>query len=482
MSYKGILGMNARNLKYIRPNNLKSKVQIVDDKYATKELLKKHGIPVPLFYGVVGSVREFENFNFNKLPQNFVIKPNRGFGGGGILVLKGKEKKEIFQKRKIEKRKWLDSDSNEFTFEMLKSHILDIIDGKFSLSNQPDTALIERKVVADKELLSLCGKGVPDIRVVVFNNVPVMAMLRLPTIRSGGRANLFQGALGVGVDIASGEATAVVVKTPRRQLIDTHPDTGKEIIGFVVPFWEEILKIAVESQLVTGLGFLGVDIVVDRKQGPVVLELNARPGLEIQTANLEGMQRRLERVKGLDIKTVEKGIRVGQELFGGDIERRVEDVSGKEVVGIIEEVTLLNASGNKKIKELAKIDTGAESTSIDLQFAEKKLGFKEVVKTTNRLMEETEEEDPVKLKKILKRKLAKEDSLIEEFAVVRSSHGITVRPCVKVVFYLAGKKKTALANLKDRAGLKYQLIIGKRDLRNFLVDPGKKPKKVAEKP
>jgi predicted ATP-grasp superfamily ATP-dependent carboligase len=44
---------------------------------------------------------------------------------------------------------------------------------------------------------------------------------------------------------------------------------------------------------VTGLGYLGVDIVLDRDKGPMLLELNARPGISIQNANRFGLRDRL---------------------------------------------------------------------------------------------------------------------------------------------------------------------------------------------
>ena len=53
---------------------------------------------------------------------------------------------------------------------------------------------------------------------------------------------------------------------------------------------------------------MGADIAIDRDHGPVFLELNARPGLSIQIANLDGLLGRLQRVEGLKIKTAEKGV------------------------------------------------------------------------------------------------------------------------------------------------------------------------------
>jgi glutathione synthase/RimK-type ligase-like ATP-grasp enzyme len=64
-----------------------------------------------------------------------------------------------------------------------------------------------------------------------------------------------------------------------------------------VPYWQEILTIASQSFELTGLGYLGVDIVLDKQIGPLMLELNARPGLNIQIANREGLDLRLQKIK-----------------------------------------------------------------------------------------------------------------------------------------------------------------------------------------
>jgi glutathione synthase/RimK-type ligase-like ATP-grasp enzyme len=45
------------------------------------------------------------------------------------------------------------------------------------------------------------------------------------------------------------------------------------------------------------LGYLGVDIVLTPDKGPILLELNARPGLGIQIANLAGLVPRLEKIR-----------------------------------------------------------------------------------------------------------------------------------------------------------------------------------------
>ena len=110
--------------------------------------------------------------------------------------------------------------------------------------------------------------------------------MRLATAESGGRANLHQGAVGVGLDIRSGKTLRAVM---HNRPVSVHPDTGADLSKLVVPFWREHLLIGAKAYEMTGLGYLGADIVLDRDRGPMMLELNARPGLAIQIANGSGL-------------------------------------------------------------------------------------------------------------------------------------------------------------------------------------------------
>lgn len=474
-----ILGINERNLSFIRPYNKRKAVKLADDKIRTKKLLIKTGIPTPKMYQVIENVIDLEKFDWNKLPASFVVKPNRGFGGGGILILSRRVKKEKFIKTPLEKRSWFTSSDEEYPFEKLKGHIMDIIDGNYSLSGLPDAAFIERKLNTDPIFKDYVRKGLPDIRVIVFNKVPVMAMLRLPTESSKGRANITQGAIGVGIDIGTGMTTTAMVKIPRHKVIEKNPDTGKELGGLKIPHWNKILEMSVEAQIASDLGFLGVDIAIDRKKGPEILEINARSGLDIQIANLEGLATRLKRIKGLKVKSVSHGVRIGKDLFGGDIERRVEEISGLEVIGVIEKISILNKKGTRKYQIDTKIDTGAGITAIDKELAIK-LGFKDAIEyyesfKIKEVMDKEEMEDLSK-KKIWK-KLRKHPD-ITGVAKITSSHGASYRIEIPLVFNLAGQKISTKASVLGRRHLNYQMIIGRRDLKNFLVDPYKNsPKK-----
>ena len=120
-----------------------------------------------------------------------------------------------------------------------------------------------------------------------------MAMLRLPTKASKGRANLHQGAVGVGINLKTGQTFGGV---RHNRLSDIHPDTGVNTHGLVIPQWSDMLAMAMKLSDAIGLQYVGVDIVLDSEQGPVVLELNARPGLSIQIANQAGLWPRLRAI------------------------------------------------------------------------------------------------------------------------------------------------------------------------------------------
>lgn len=279
----GILGLNQRNADFILPYNPRQNFPLVDDKRRTKELAIASGISVPKLYAVI----EIEH-QIDELPtllaeyEEFVVKPAHGSGGEGILVITGK-----VNGRYRKSNGCLAGDDE------LGYHISNILSGMYSLGGLPDCALIEYRVDFDPVFEEVSYQGVPDIRTIVFRGVPVQAMVRLPTRLSDGRANLHQGAVGVGIDLAKGVTCCGVWHENR---VAHHPDTGAAIEGLVIPHWDQILALTARCYDLAGLGYIGVDIVLDRTLGPLMLEINARPGLAIQLANKQGL---LPRLRGL---------------------------------------------------------------------------------------------------------------------------------------------------------------------------------------
>ncbi|HHT0593526.1 TPA: alpha-L-glutamate ligase-like protein [Legionella anisa] len=280
----GILSINQRNTDFVLRYNPRKLFPLVDDKLKTKKLALKSGIAVPPLYDIIETEQQIKTIEERLEPYNdFVVKPARGSGGDGILVFKDK----VYGRyRQI--------NGKLTTAQELSYHLSCLLSGAYSLGGSSDYAIIEKRVVVDPVFAEVSYEGIPDIRIISLLGYPAMAMVRLPTRLSGGKANLHQGAIGVGVDLATGKTLGGVF---HNDIIDYHPDTLNPIVNIEVPYWNKILEIASSCYELTGLGYLGVDIVLDKDQGPLMLELNARPGLNIQIANREGGLKRYRAIE-----------------------------------------------------------------------------------------------------------------------------------------------------------------------------------------
>jgi alpha-L-glutamate ligase-like protein len=418
-----VLGHNARALHYTDYGKPSVSANAARSKLTTKRLLQRAGLPTPRLYSQITSRQELKQFRWTKLPSSFVVKPNKAFGGSGILIIFGRNKKG----------NWVKADKTEVSINQLKNHIQDILDGSYSIANAPDSALIEQRIKNHPDLKPYSVRGIPDIRVIVYNLVPVMAMLRLPTNESQGKANLHAGGIGIGVDLVRGVTTTAIY---RGLIIENLPDTRQVLSGIHVPHWRSIMLIASQVSHAINLPFAGVDIAIDRDDGPMVLEINARPGLDIQLANMAPLRSRLRRVEDLDVNTPVKGVRLGKNLFGSDVEQEIEELSGQTILGIHESVEVIDANGDSKTIT-AKIDTGAWRTTLDASLAEQ-WGIST---------------------KIIDRRQ------------VRGALGKQERPIIELTMKLHGQKIKTQAYLADRSHMTYPMIIGRRDLKDFLIDP-----------
>lgn len=423
-----ILGLNARSQLYSYRYNKPPGKRKAASKLATKRALAAFDIPTPKMYVKFVKPSKINKFDWASLPSSFALKPNKGLGGEGIIVIK---------KRSKNADGWITTNRKKVTIEDLKLHILDILEGAFSIRNVPDVAYIEEFVGRHKAFRKYAFRGTPDIRVIVFNKVPVIAMMRLPTKQSGGRANLHQGAIAVGIDIATGITTKAFW---RGKYIKYKPETKRKLNGIKIPKWTKILETAVNCSIATELDYLGADIVLHPEKGPMVLELNYQPGLSIQLANAAGLRKRLARVEDLRVKDAEHGVKIAKVLFAERFADRVKAEEGIKILKPVERVKIY-APSKKTVLINARIDTGALRSSID-------------------------------------RGLAKELGLLEEDNILwrrryayRSAHGRQPRPVIVLIFRLAGRKIKTSASVANRSKLATPLLIGRNDLDGFLVNP-----------
>ena len=415
-SNHGVLGLNARQLLYIKPYNPRKAVAFADDKLKTKAFLQARGIPTAKMYARIENRNQLKHFDFASLPDECVLKPNYGFGGEGIVILKGR-KNGMF----------LEQGKRPIPEQEMREHIEDILDGKFSVNGRQDTAFFEKILVADPSFAPFRPAGLPDIRIIVFNLVPVMAMIRIPTAESGGKANLHVGGIGLGIDMAKGVTThAVQYNKPIYEL-----PHGSSPSGIPIAHWEELLLISSRIQYITNIGYLAVDLTIDEEQGPVLLEVNARAGLGVQIANLAPLRARLERVEGISVTTPEKGVRLAQELFGRKLEstRTEREEDERPILGV---------------RELITIPKDGESLDVPSMIA------------------------PDRERTVFARDLL--DQLLEEEIIEREEGA---EASYRVKFTLGGKKIQTVVRAGDMPDPAIKAIIGRRDVTGFLLDPSK---------
>ena len=467
--YRQFLTKNERNKVYLRRNSAEGRA-IADSKFRTKLILGKAGVGVPALIKRFRSDEHIEKFGWEKLEGNFVIKPVSGYGGEGIVIIRKKitnnqktRNKQLsitnYQLPKEEVR-WQMMDGKIITLEEVKDHCRDILAGKYSLHGTPDWVLVEERIKIHPMFLAITKSGTPDIRVIVYNKVPVMAMFRIPTEKSHGKANLQIGAMGLGIDLATGittygiEGKSVEIK----KLYDFGKKKTIKVNGIRVPMWREILETAVNCQrAIPGLGFLGVDVVMDKERGPMVLEVNSRPGLSIQICNKAGLRQRMEKVEDIDVRSTNHAVTLAKYLFGESFfekveqKERIKTVEPIEVIkvkipkGFRPELTkspVLRLGKHRVVEVRAKIDTGAFRSSIDRVLAEK-LGLLD-------------------------------SSRVLYYRHYRSSLGKNHdRPVVGATFWLNGKKVITAVNVADRNKLRTKFLLGRKDLEGFLISAKK---------
>jgi alpha-L-glutamate ligase-like protein len=303
----GVVGMNNRNINLIGAHNPRRLYPLVDNKLRTKLLARDHGIPTPELIGVLHTPHDLRKLE--KLlgsHEGFALKPAKGSGGKGILVITSR-REGLFLK----------ANGTELDIDEIRRHASNILSGLFSLGGAPDVVIVEDLIQPDPIFRDYSVEGVPDIRVIVYRGFPVMAMMRLSTRASDGKANLHQGAVGLGLSLADGRPVNAI-QFDRN--VQEHPDSGADLMMVEVPRWRALLELAARAADATGLGYIGADIVIDRDRGPLLLELNARPGLAIQIANRQGLAPRIRAVDELAPKYFreppERRVEVAMEMFG----------------------------------------------------------------------------------------------------------------------------------------------------------------------
>lgn len=416
-----ILGMNGRYF-YTKLNDRSAK-KFGFSKLKTKELLREHKIATAQVYHVIHSMDELEELRWDSIPTPFVVKPASGSAGKGIIVI---------TRKKINRAVWVNNAKEELLIEDLNLHVRNILDGEFSTWGSEFQAIIEEMIPPHPKLAKLAYQGTPDIRIIVFNSVPIMAMLRIPTRESRGRANLDQGAIGLGIDIATG-VTTFGISGKSGQIIH-FPDSKKKVNGILIPFWQEALELAVKAANAAGYMFMGADIFIHPEKGPMIVELNGYPGLSIQLANRSGLKRRLQRVEGLEVYDAKHGVKIARALFAEQFSDQIKAEEGIKIIPYDPQI-LIYDDNNKSQQVQAIVNTGRYRSAISERLAEK-LDLADFEDLLWRQQEEIEGKVPV----------------------------------IEVAYKLKGKKKrTAMIVSKRLNRSKHDIELGRKDTEGYLV-------------
>lgn len=347
-----ILGQNARNLNYIKPFNNSFAKYIADSKLRTKEFLSSKWIGVPETFFIIKSHKELDNIDLGILNPPFVVKPNAWFWGKGILIFDKVDSVWNF----------ITNDSRVFSKKDLVKHFSEILDWFYSLSWTRDKVIVEQKIELETSIDLLWKYWLPDIRLIVFNMTPVMAMLRIPTKESGWKANLHSWACWAWIDIGSGKITYL---TQHDKIIKSVPWLW-DIRWMTLPYWEDILTMWVALQKHTSIWYLACDIVLDKERWPLLLEVNIRPWLNLQIANKAPLLTRLKKLEWITVTSVEKWVRLWKDLFGGDLEEKVKNITWKKILGPKEFLSFVY--NEKKFQYISSIQLTKAGSIIDRSF------------------------------------------------------------------------------------------------------------------
>lgn len=416
-----ILGLNARQQMFKSLNSGRA-MRVCNSKLLTKEVLSEAGVLVPELYATFDSMEQVREYDFGKIETSFVVKPSAGSGGKGILIIR---------KKLPQKDRWLGVDGRELSADDIRLHVNDILEGQYSTFGVTHEAFVEERVPRHTAFKRYSYRGTPDVRVIVYNSVPVMAMLRLPTEESEGRANLHQGAIGVGIDIASGVTLQGVRKGKKVRFV---PGSQRKLNGLKIPKWLSVLKTSVAAADAAGLMYGGIDILLHKDKGPMVVELNQSPGLGIQIANMAGLKWRLDRIEGLAIRDSEHGVKVGRVLFAESFADKVKADEGLVILDNFEDIEVKDGEG-KKQKIAAMMNTGLYRSQIERSEAEK-LGL---MNETNVLWER--------------------------------KRGASKQIVIGASLYISGKRVSTGLSVVNKLRKREKIMIGRLDLQGFVVNP-----------
>lgn len=153
----------------------------------------------------------------------------------------------------------------------------------FERLKQKPAGIIEEVVIQHSRLSEVYPLAINTIRVVTIlkdNTVtPVFAFWR---IGNNGKFvdNLNSGGMAALLDISTGQVT-LPAADKKGITYKCHPATGKQIVGFKIPMWDEIIKtVCRAAKVLPQVGYVGWDVALSQDSIQII-EGNCFPGHDI---------------------------------------------------------------------------------------------------------------------------------------------------------------------------------------------------------
>lgn len=146
-------------------------------------------------------------------------------------------------------------------------------------------AIVQEFIQQHPAVSAIAPRSVNTVRLMTLCTRSGEVMVISTSMRFGvGNAhvdNWSAGGVAVGVDHRTGRLMETAYYKDGTRCL-AHPDTGFRFGGYPLPFWDEILELAKKVQ--RGLSFyrlIGIDVAIT-PDGPVLVEMNARPDFVFQ--------------------------------------------------------------------------------------------------------------------------------------------------------------------------------------------------------
>lgn len=237
-------------------------------KLMAKDFAEKSGIPVPETIGVLKPVSEddIRNYDYNSLPDSFVMKGALGRYGQAVTIVTGR-RGEDFEL----------AGGRIMTRDTLIEAACSIYNGKWSEWSVPvhneqwkDIIFFEELLKPHPDTKPYLKCGMSDIRFGMHKLVPFHMLLRLSLEKADGKSNTHYSDSIPPLLTPAGYTTGETLVKP---LLGTS-ETGKTLLGIKWPCYEEALDTAMRVQHAFRVNHCTLDIAITDR-GPVFMEGHA---------------------------------------------------------------------------------------------------------------------------------------------------------------------------------------------------------------